>query len=108
MSEFIKVETYLNELKPYIGKQYLCTIGEILYTIRGDWASDVKSRIDCCLTLIDMYRENHLFGNTDIYIDALEKTIKDFSQDMDGRYFRDNFPYGYIGIRFSDFGKLER
>ena len=106
---FKKEETpkeYLSKVSS-IGKQYLSTIGEILYTIRGDWGSNTKSRIACCLTLINMYIENCLLGKTDQFIDELENTIKSYEQGDDGRYFRDNFPYGYIGIRFSDFGDLE-
>ena len=104
----MKAKTYLNKIKPYsIEKQYLCIIGEILYTIRGDWTSDVKSRLNCCLTIINMYRENCLLGKSDAFIDELEKTIKSFKQNDDGRDFRENFPYGYIGIRFNNFGELE-
>jgi len=104
----LTAKEYLDKLKTdYLAKQYLCIIGEILLTIRGDWASDIKSRTKCCLTLIDMYRKNCLLNKTDEFIDTLEYTIKHFTKDMDGRYFRDNFPDGYIGITYEDFGELE-
>ena len=101
---------YLNTVPNSFGKDYLCTIGQILYTIRGDWGHDVKSRVECCLTLIKMYRESFLLDEPDEYIDKLENTLKSFDYDdgyFDGRNFRENFPYGYIGIRFTDYGELE-
>lgn len=106
MNKQLTAKEYLSEVS-LLGKQYLSTIGEVLFTIRGDWASDIESRINCCLTLIEMYRKNYLFEKPDTFIDQLEKTIKRYGKDTDGRYFRDYFPYGYIGIRFSDFGELE-
>lgn len=112
---------YLNYIKENdcLQERYLSTIGLILYSIRSDWSNDesVDSRLKACLSLIDLIYKNCFDIEVDsqdkIYIDRLRKSIQEYrdyllkGEKLDGRYFRDNFPSGYIGILPEEFGELE-
>lgn len=102
------IERYLKKVD-YVEQQSLITVGLLLLSIRNDWSSEksVRTRKNACLDLINLIRKDCLCGRKDKYIDILETTVKNYHPDMDGRYFRENFPNGYIGICPDDFGKLE-
>lgn len=62
----------------------------ILEDVRSNWAFSVRERISGALELAEELKD--VEG-----MDELIETIKDYEIDTgDGRYFRDNYPCGYL------------
>lgn len=97
------------EFKEYIGKlkqknfiadPYLQVVGGLLYCIRLDFSNpnEMKRKCDVCIDLLNKLDE-------DEHIKKLKESIEYFRahvKEMDGRYFRYNFPEGYYGIMPGD------
>lgn len=64
----------------------------LLYDIRLNWSEKVKERIELVIKIC-----HKLGGDFEVLAQECEKFNK-YQNSVDGRYFRDNFPYGYLGI----------
>lgn len=120
-----KITDYLKNVK-WFEKNYLQSIGGLLYSIRLDWTDEksvlARARAAVCLCdmLIKYYNDEkekkslivELEETIQEYIDTVEEALNgmqflEIGVVIDGRYFRNDFPNGYIGIRPHDFGEIE-
>lgn len=87
-------------------KTELDTVQDTMYDIRCSWGSPIKNRqrrtimIGLLESIISFEKENNGYCKHDI--EQLQQCIDSINgfddSDTDGRYFRDNFPSGYLNM----------
>lgn len=65
----------------------------LLYDIRLNWSEKVKERVELAIKIC-----HKLGGDFDILAEECKKFGEFGYDEIDGRFFRDDFPYGYYGI----------
>ena len=65
----------------------------LLYDIRLNWSEKVKERVELAIKIC-----RKLGGDFEVLAQECENFGEFGYDEIDGRFFRDDFPYGYYGI----------
>lgn len=65
----------------------------LLYDIRLNWSEKVKERVEFAIKIC-----HKLGGDFEVLAQECENFGEFGYDEIDGRFFRDDFPYGYYGI----------
>lgn len=80
-----------------INQEKILALQLILEDIRGNWGWNLQERVDVALELAtELSKEYPIYEQM---IDTINEYKVDCSNgDIDGRFFREKFPYGYEGM----------